>query len=34
MHPTIDKASIFPCMIVERNEEGVFQLMGVVGIVV
>jgi len=34
MHTTIDRANVVPCMIVERNEEGVFQLMGVVGIVV
>jgi hypothetical protein len=28
MHPTTNRASVVPCMIVIRNEEGVFQLRG------
>jgi hypothetical protein len=28
MHPTIDKASVVPRMIVVHNEDGVFQLKG------
>jgi hypothetical protein len=28
MHPTIDKASVVPCIIVVRNKDGVFQLKG------